>query len=250
MEIAEATYTWVLCDDDYLNFSHAGDLLQVLESEKFDLIEVGSPVHQPWEAGFATTTQETVKHGYQYFNGLSFVPAVIFRTSLFDSDCLRTGYDLVRSFYPQFSLLIKALCMDSSIYFVKQPLVERNKINESTFSPLFWYANWIDSCSFIEDPIQRKEAIRQVTQDNGYFKSLAFWIAFEKHYNPIKFWEKITTIFMGYSAGLRTRLLLLLPIMLIPLPLPLLLLLRNLVYRLMRVPKENIPPVIINDRTS
>lgn len=249
-EISLSTYTWVLCDDDSLKFNDADDLLRALESEKFDLLEVGSTVRQPWEAGLATTTKEAVHRGCQYFLGLSFMPAVIFRTSLFDAACMSEGYDLVRSWYPHFALLIKALRIDASIYFAKQPLIKRNNVNESTFSPLSWYANWVNSCSFIVDSKLRKEAIRQATLRRGYFKSLAFWIAIEKHHDPSRFWEKITTIFVGYRGRQRLVLLFFIPIMLIPLPFTLLVSLRNLVYLVMRVPKDEIPPIVINTRNN
>lgn len=248
VELSTSTYTWVLCDDDTLDFSETDDLLQALATEKFDLLEVGSTTRQPWEAGLTTTTREALRRGSKYFLGLSFMPAVIFRTSLFDADCFCQGYNLVRSWYPHFALLNKALRIDAPIYFTKHPLVVRNDVNESTFSPLSWYASWVNSCSFIEDPILRFEAIRQATHLRGYFKSLAFWIAIEKHHDPSRFWEKIATIFMGYSHSQRPLFLLFLPVMLIPLPFSLLVWARNLVYRLMRVPKEEIPPIAINDR--
>lgn len=250
VEISESLYTWVLCDDDTLHFSDCDDLLQTLATGSFDLLEVGSTARQAWEAGSATTTQEALKRGSQYFLGLSFMPAVIFKTALFDADCIAVGYNLIQSWYPHFALLNKALKINSPIYFAKNPLVVRNNVNESTFSPLSWYANWVSSCSCIENPAFRKEAIRQSTQLRGYFKSLAFWIAIEKHHDPSRFWNKITTIFLGYCYWWRPLLILFLPVMLVPIPYNLLVWARDLVYRFMQVPKEEVPPLMINDRNS
>lgn len=248
VELSESVYTWVLCDDDMLDFSSADDLLSALESEKFDLLEVGSTARQPWEAGLTTTTQESLRLGSKYFLGLSFMPAVIFRTSLFDSTCLCQGYDLIKTWYPHFALLNKGLAIDARIYFAKHPLVIRNDINESTFSPLSWYANWVSSCSYIADPGFRNDAIRQATELRGYFRSLAFWIAIEKHHDPKQFWDKMAAIFVGYPNRQRPLLLLFLPLMLVPLPLSMLVWARDLIYRLMRVPKEKIPSLVINTR--
>lgn len=248
VEAPRSTYAWVLCDDDTLDYTGVDDVLRALESEQFDLIEVGSTARQPWEAGAATTTQEALRRGSKYFFGLSFMPAVIFRTSLFDSACLCQGYDLVRTWFPHFALLNKGLAEDARIYFAKHPLVIRNDVNESTFSPLSWYANWVSSCSYIADPKFRRDAIRQATELRGYFRSLAFWIAIEKHYDPARFWEKMLAILIGYCPRQRLFLLLFLPLMLVPVPFSFLVRARSLVYWMMRVPKEEIPPVVLNNR--
>lgn len=248
VEISSSLYTWVLCDDDTMKFSEADDILKALESEEFDLVEVGSTARQPWEACLATTTREALRRGTKFFWGLSFMPAVIFRTALFDASCFFEGYNLVRSWYPHFALLNKALAVDARIYFAKHPLVIRNHVNESTFSPLSWYANWVSSCSYIADLGLRKDAIRQATELRGYYRSLAFWIAIEKHHDPKRCWEKIATIFIGYPSRQRPVLLLFLPLMLFPLPFSLLMWGRDLVYRVMKVPKKEIPPVVINTR--
>lgn len=248
VEISTLPYTWILCDDDNFNFYEITDLLAALASDKYDILVVGSTTHQPWEAGLSLSARQAVQRGASYYFGLSFIPSIIFRTAFFDNACLLEAYNLVRSWYPQLAVLNKALSVDALIYYSRSRLVMRNEVNESTFSPLSWYANWVDSCSYIKDPAIRCEAIDRATSLRGYLMSLAFWIAIEKHHHSKVFWKTIATIFVGSSAIQRFKLMIFIPLMVVKFPLFFLIKTRQMVYRLLGVPPSEVPSLVVNDR--
>lgn len=245
VEMSESLYTWILCDDDDFDFTEISDVINAIESEKYDFIYVGSPNRAEWAKGLKTTSRELIERGTFYHIELTFFPAIIFKTALFDSECIATGYNLVGNLYPPFEFINKSVRDNFKVYVSKKLIVIRNDINISTYSPLFGYTAWINCCRTIPDKKLRKRTIDQATSLRGFYKSLAFWIAFEKIYNPQDFYMKLVDIILTFSWRQRIKLLLLLPLFFIPIPKSLLLFARRIVYKLLNI--KDIPPVeIIN----
>jgi glycosyltransferase involved in cell wall biosynthesis len=243
VEMSDSLYTWILCDDDDFDFTDVSDVIDAIESEEYDLIYVGSPNRAEWAKGLKTTSRELIERGLLYHIELTFFPAIIFKTALFDSECIATGYNLIGNLYPPFEFINKSVRDNFKVYVSKKLIVIRNDINISTYSPLFGYTAWINCCRTIPDKRLRYKTIDQATALRGFYKSLAFWIAFEKIYNPQDFYKKLADIIVTFSWWQRMKLLLLLPLFFIPIPKSLLLFARRIVYKLLNI--KDIPPVEI-----
>ena len=86
VEVSEAPYTWILCDDDSYDWSGCDDVIQEIEAGNFDWICVGAPGRQQsWERGLKTTTQAIVAARFSARFSLlhTFVPSLIFKTATF-----------------------------------------------------------------------------------------------------------------------------------------------------------------------
>jgi glycosyltransferase involved in cell wall biosynthesis len=247
VELSTSMYTWVLCDDDDFDFSDISDVIEALEDKIYDFIYLGSPYQLPWEKGLKTTSTELIRRGARYFNALSYVPAIIFRTELFDEECILIGYRLVNNLYPNFGLLNKSVRDNFKIYVAKNLVFKRNDVNSSGFSPFFWYTAWVNCCQWIEDKTLRARTIDQATDLQGFFKSLGFWIALEKTYRHWWFWKGLLDIMYGLSFRQRLKFLMLLPVIIIPIPKKLLLRAREIVYKILGN-ADTLPPVEIEKR--
>jgi len=243
VEISESKYTWVICDDDTFDFSASHDVIKAVIASVDDIIIV-RPVCDGGVVKIGrTTSRELIGADFMYYFTLSFFPAIIFRTELFDSDCLMHGYRFIPDSYPQFGFINKSVLENFTVYIPDPPLVIRNDVNVSTFSPLSWYKAWISCSSSIEDPKIRKETISQATRFRGFFKSIAFWIALEKKINSKDFFRKIGTIFLLMDPLDKLFFLVFIPLIIVPLPFSFLLSARRFVYWVLGVPKDQIPPV-------
>lgn len=243
VEISQSKYTWIVCDDDTFDFSDSCNVIAAVTAGVDDIIILRPVCDGGVIRTGHTTVRELIDADFMYYFSLSFFPAAIFRTELFDSECLMHGYRLIPESYPQFGFINKSVDENFSVYIPESPLVIRNDVNVSTFSPLSWYKAWISCASTIKDPKIRRETISQATRLRGFFKSIAFWIALEKKINSKDFYRKTGTIFLFLNPFRKLLFLAFIPLILVPIPFPLLLSARKFVYCLLRVPKEQIPPV-------
>jgi glycosyltransferase involved in cell wall biosynthesis len=243
VELATAEYTWIVCDDDTFDFSSAGEVFREIENGAADLILLRPVTDGGVVRTGHTSARELIEAGFMYYFSLSFYPALIFRTSLFDSNSLMYGYRLISESYSQFGFINHSVQENFSIFIPEQPLVVRNDVNVSTFSPLSWYKAWLFCCSTIPDRAVRWDTVHQATRLRGFIKSLAFWIALEKKINKTDFYQKVSLVFLLLDPAKKLVFLLFIPLILIPLPYSFLLVARKMVYKMLGVPDEQVPPV-------
>lgn len=251
IESSTSEYTWVLCDDDKLVFDHCDDVVVAVESCDYDLIEVGanSSINREWPRGLATTAQHLVDIGLDFYNGLSFFPAYIFRTNLFDSHCFCWGYKNIDRLYPQFEFINKSIRENFSIYLAKNRIVTRNELNAHSFYPLEGYASWVSCCNTIENHILRERVIEEYTTGRGFCLCLCFWtILYRKMNNDGRFWLRIVEMLSVFSLKQRLKYLPLLLIALIPCPISFWVWLRAFIYRQKGVSENEVPVLSFLDR--
>lgn len=248
IELATAQYTWIVCDDDFLDFSDCDDVIEAVRSGRFDLIEVGATERGKWSRGVATTVRRLIGEGVTYRYPMSFFPAFIFKTDLFDSGCFSWGYKNIHTLFPQFEFLNKSVRDDFSIYIAGKRIVTRNDVNDLSFSPLIFYAAWVACCRSIPDRGARTREIDNATSDLGFFKSLGFWTLMDKHMNDGNFWWRVAEILRTMNWRQRLKYLMVLPLVLVPVPFSFWVWVRATLYRLMKVPPENVSPLHLADR--
>ncbi len=222
VEISDALYTWVLCDDDSYDWSACDDVIEQIEAATFDWICVGAPHQKEWERGLKTTTQELWKRGNLFFIVHTFVPSLIFKTALFDSACMFEGYKNAINLYPHVPFLIKALENNFSEYVSKRPVVHR-EIEYNAYSGLDFMLMFYNSCAIIPDAHTRRMAIYGGTKAPraAWLRDMATSFLYGKLATP----AKAALVPQQYSAMLRNcvgeqrnRLLLLAPLVAVPAP--------------------------------
>lgn len=169
IELAQARYTWVLADDDELDFSGCGDVLAALEEGTVDLIAVGGPGMDAWPTG-RTSLGRLWADGQRVFNVLTFIPCLIFRTELFSARDLSEGYRHVEILFPQFPFLRSQLERDATIHVAEHPIVGRGGFSVPG-SHLFFFVRWVRNARTLARREDAKQAIY------GTEPTRARWIA-------------------------------------------------------------------------
>lgn len=248
VELSRSRFTWIICDDDSYDFAAAAEVFTVLEKNSSDLVIVG-PVHPSMMTrGVTGLMGELVNAGFLPHFTISFFPAAIFRTDLFDYDSLVKGFRLSANRYPNFAFINKMVEKNVRVFIPSREIVIRNDVNDSVLSPLSWYNGWITCCLTINDRNLRIRTMKQATAKRGFFPSLCFWIILERHINRAGYVRNLLNIFSLLPMMAKLSFLLLFPVMVIPLPLGLMVWVRKVIYRLMRVPDHEVPPVTVVDR--
>jgi len=165
VETSNSLYTWVICDDDTYDFSECKDIINAIDSEKFDLISPGSQAEQKWERGLSTSVKKLVEKGSNYFIARSFVPGIIFKTELFDPICLVNGYVNIHNLLPYFPFANKSLENNFTIYISKKNIINIGKHNPASYSGLIFIAGWINSCSIIKTKKTRNDTVYSLNWD-------------------------------------------------------------------------------------
>jgi glycosyltransferase involved in cell wall biosynthesis len=218
VELSESLYTWILCDDDTFDFGDCADVIEAIESEKFDLISLGSAGGFDWKRGEITTGTDLAKNDSHYFSISSFIPILIFRTELFDSECMAKGYHNAVNVFPHFEFVKKSVEDNFSIYIAKGQIVRKGGDNK-VFSALHWFTAWVNNCNTIEDLELRRAVIYEFVNSGfgiGFLRTLAVWIALEKMQHPDRVYREIVHLAFGFSRDQRLLLLLVSPFALIP----------------------------------
>jgi glycosyltransferase involved in cell wall biosynthesis len=169
IELARATYAWVLADDDDLRLDLAGDVLEAVADRRADLISVGAPGRDGWPLGTLTSARRLLGGGHRFFHVFTFIPNTIFRTALYDDAALAEGYLEAGHYYPHFAFLRRQVERDASVYVSRHDVVVRRGLSRPG-SELDWFTNWVRNCETIADPVLRRQVV------HGTAPTLARWI--------------------------------------------------------------------------
>lgn len=160
VELSDKEYTWVLGDDDHLIIQDCSDIISKIEASSSDLLIVGAINLPKWNLGIDTTAKNLARVGFPYFYITGWITGVIFRTSLFDSECFLTGYENANNFFPHFFFFKKCFERDVKIYVAEQWICKRGKpaTGYGRLVSQIW-AGWIYSTRYIADKKIRRIAI-------------------------------------------------------------------------------------------
>ena len=148
-------YTWVLCDDDFLDFTNIADVVAALQSNTFDLIMVGGHSEDiRIGAGLSGTPREVMRTGVNYYRDTSFLPSTIYRTS-FAKRYIATCYSYCHFMYPQMAWAFGAVSSGASVYISKHRLVTAS-IGTQSYSSAQQLGWWFDLSEQLEDKQDRK----------------------------------------------------------------------------------------------
>ncbi|MGL4563592.1 MAG: glycosyltransferase family 2 protein [Brevinema sp.] len=91
-------YFWILCDDDYLDWTHWDKIATAFESKKYDLISLfADPIIPDGD----TDEKKIAK----FIIESAFIPASIIRTSCITADVLINAYANIHAMFPQLAVI-------------------------------------------------------------------------------------------------------------------------------------------------
>jgi len=125
-ELSEGTYTWILADDDFYDFADCDDVLRELEAGEVDLICVGG-AREGW-ARVGRLVGALSAPGKRFWWTVAFLPSMIFRTQLWDSEAVSEGYRLTNDLFPHFAFYRRQVERDAAVHVSRRVLVLRAAI--------------------------------------------------------------------------------------------------------------------------
>lgn len=217
VELSEAKYTWVIGDDDSHDYSSCADVIEVIQAGRADIICVGAMGNIDGERGVMITGTEIMRRGIRYFHMIGFIPNIIFRTSLYDSESVLKAYRNVSNLFPQMVLANKSVEENSNVYIAKKQIIHRNEHNMAGFSPLLFISSWVNSCQMIKDSKLRRKVIYQVFETKMvFYKKLIFYVAYAKATKYDKLARRLMELAIGLSKSQVVIFVIIFPILLLP----------------------------------
>ena len=139
-------YVWVLCDDDYYDFSYWNEVKKAI-AENADCVGV---------ARYVIPQGQLNNPAYQFFQ-LTFVPAGIYKTSIITNTVLTNMYDTIYTMFQQSCLAASIINKKKKIFFLQHPIVDNGLHREDKNAP-------VADCSFTRGSNQDEVLFRRKEQ--------------------------------------------------------------------------------------
>jgi len=172
-EYGDSYYKWILCDDDELNFDCVDDLLDVIRNKRYDLIRV-TTVNVPGvitaERGTCRTLGSLLedKKSLSFFS-FGFVPGIIFRSSLVNSQ-VKYGYLHLYTRYSQLFVLLRSFNPQTQVYTTAHVIIVRGSAESSSIFGFEIYTYWLQSLKALPTKSSVNVAIGCIFPQNGLFR--------------------------------------------------------------------------------
>ena len=127
--ISGKEYVWVLCDDDYYDWSNFGAVLEAMLDD-IDCIGVSR---------YSIPDNELNDPAYQFFQ-LTFVSAGIYKTNLITDGVLTNMYDTVYTMFQQSCLAAHLINNNKKIHFLEKQIVKNGIQVEDKNAPQYDYS--------------------------------------------------------------------------------------------------------------
>jgi hypothetical protein len=215
-EYGERVYKWIVCDDDELHFEHADELVEAIESGKYDIIRVSDVGVMPGGEGSVRSLGDLLhdQEGCAFWS-FGFVPGIIFRSAAVIPS-VKYGYYHVHTAYQHLFILLRSFGLDARVYTTVKPALVRGAAPMGIGSMIFSY--WLRSLEALPDEESRRAALRCIFR-GGVFKlgrSIVGDIRCRRPHRAV--WEIWKEVFgLAPTIGSKLTILLNLPFVLIPL---------------------------------
>jgi glycosyltransferase involved in cell wall biosynthesis len=175
MELASKEYVWIICDDDIYDWSNWAEVEQAINNNE-KLICV---------ARYAIKDSKKTDVASQLLQ-MTFIPAIIYNTSLFNDSTMRNSFDNIFTLFPHLFPVIHFINQNQKIYVLNKSIVD-NGMNEKTdvsyirgikseflcqrTRTMSWIVGYANACSMIKNINLKHEAIKQaINYIHGDFK--------------------------------------------------------------------------------
>jgi len=212
MELASKEYVWIICDDDIYDWSSWAEVEQAINNNE-KLICV---------ARYAINDDEKTDVACQLMQ-MSFVPATIFHTSLFDNNTIRNSWDNIFTLFPHLVPIVYYINNCNKIYVVENEIVANGMNVETTdcsyvrgnnisvlcqrTKTMTWIVGYANICSMIKDVKLRHSAmICAINYIHGDFKQFINHMLFL--YFDHENWMQFLDVYLQLCPKNKLRLLL------------------------------------------
>lgn len=181
-------YVWVLCDDDFYDFSNWDKIEQALSSSKYDIIFMTSYLIR------------NVKDIAQLTHQATFIPACIYRTNVITDEIIQNMYNMINYMFAQSMISAPIICEKLDKVFVPQkPIVLRIPSGEESDKTIirgrkvqevhpdtkrvFWHIAFINVIQIIKDKKKRDYIVQNVRFTDIFDQSFYEYMYFIVEYN-------------------------------------------------------------------
>ncbi|MGA3170004.1 MAG: glycosyltransferase family A protein [Chthoniobacteraceae bacterium] len=156
IEWSQGEYTWILCDDDTLYPDRVGALIELLRDHRPEACFVGGPRQDEWPTGLSLSPMDIQRKYGTFLTGQSFVPALVFKTSLIASADLVNGYFDIRTNFPQLIIGKKLLVNNTPCALLRPPVLTREDPAEKGTGHLDVIDGWSVFCRSLPPGLRRQ----------------------------------------------------------------------------------------------
>jgi glycosyltransferase involved in cell wall biosynthesis len=154
-ELSDSKYTWILCDDDYLNLDKLDDVFEKIEEGVVDLVHVGAHP-EPWIlGGRQDNAKNLLKEGYLYFKYSSFLPCNIIRTNLFTEKYMIAAFNNCVNYYPHMPF-IQGVYTDNCLLYISKEKIVTALFGNHGYLQYDWFLWWMRTADLFEKKIDRR----------------------------------------------------------------------------------------------
>lgn len=186
-------YVWVLCDDDYYDFSNWEEVKKAV-LEGADCIGV---------ARYVIPQGQLNNPAYQFFQ-LTFVPAGIYKTSIITDTVLTNMYDTIYTMFQQSCLAASLINHQRKIYFLNSPLVYNGwqiKDNQAPALDVSYFRGTKQEDVFFRRKEQNwvigfSNAVRLLKNENLQYQCMEISVPYKDIYGS---WENFYKDFLKYT---------------------------------------------------
>jgi len=155
IESSVGEYTWILCDDDTLFPDRMAALIDLIKTARPQACFVGGPRQDMWPSGPGINPADIQRRFHTFLTAQSFVPALVFKTSLVGSAELVEGYFTVGTKFPQLAIGKKLLLEDVPCAVLHPPVLQRDPPAVMGLNPVELIDGWSEVCRTLPPALRR-----------------------------------------------------------------------------------------------
>lgn len=216
VESISAAYGWVLSDFYEYDFCCAREVLEAIESDKYSVLYVGSRGAIGWDGDVSCDIVECSGSASGIYCAFTEWPSLIFRSSVFDEECLVRGYRLVNNMFSNFAFVNALVEKNARIFISRRTIVLPQR--RTRFTDVYCYAAWINCCQSIKDPALRERQMAIDMHGGADSNSVTSWLVRDGDFRSKRFWVALLDIVWGVPSPKRWTILLVSLLMLLRVP--------------------------------
>lgn len=212
-----AQYGWILCAEARYDFSSGHELIEAIHRNGYDALYVGSCYELGWRGDETCVASQLVAADTLCYRAFTSWSSLIFRTSLFNEECLVKGYRQVNNGFANFPFVNMLVEMNAKIFIASQHMVVSRVGNIKNIDNMYSYSAWVNCCQSIKNVPLREKVVGGGNED-GLLATVSAWISLDNEFGSKRFWNSFIDIFCGMPTWQRRELVILYAILIIPSP--------------------------------
>lgn len=206
MELAEKEYLWTICDDDKYDFSNWSEVEEAIENKE-DAICVA-------RYSLSDDVKDQIEN--KLFQ-MTFVPATILKTSVFNATVFRNAFDTIFTLFPQLSPIIYLINNNKNIYVVNKAIVENGMDSDTTdvsytrgcddsempakTKTMCWIVGYANACSALKNVEIRHKTLSVAINDKNTIGGLSYFcVTMYEWYLKTGNWAQLVDLYIYLGA--------------------------------------------------